>query len=131
MSAWRTCGHFTSWLGLCPHQDISGGKVLRSSPKKTKNRAKIALRMAAQSLHHSDRALGEFYRRMRTRLGAPKAIGATTHKLARIIYTMVKYHKEYYDLGAEYYETRYRERQVKNLNHKAARLGWTLVPVQG
>jgi len=131
MSAWRTCGHFTSWLGLCPHQDISGGKVLRSSTKKTKNRANIALRMAAQSLHHSDSALGAFYRRMRTRLGAPKAIGATAHKLARIIYTMLKYQKEYRDLGAAYYETRYRERQVKHLKHKAARLGWTLVPVQG
>ncbi len=130
MSAWRTCGHFTSWLGLCPHQDISGGKVLRSTTKKTKNRANIALRMAAQSLHHSNSALGAFYRRMRTRLGAPKAIGATAHKLARIIYTMLKYQKEYRDLGAEHFETRYRDRQVKHLKHKAARLGWTLVPVQ-
>ena len=129
MSPWRTCRHFTSWLGLCPHQDISGGKVLRTRTKKTKNRAKIALRMAAQSLHHSDSALGAFYRRMRARLGAPKAIVATAHKLARIIYTMLKYHKEYRDLGAEHDEARYRERQVKHLKHKAARLGWTLVPV--
>ena len=128
MRPWRTCGHFTSWLGLCPHRDISGGKVLRSRTKKTKNRAKIALRMAAQSLHHSDSALGAFYRRMRARLGAPKAIVATAHKLARIIYTMLKYHKEHRDLGAEHYEARYRERQVKHLKHKAARLGWTLVP---
>jgi len=86
--------------------------------------------MAAQSLHHSDSALGAFYRRMRTRLGAPKAIVATAHKLARIIYTMLKYQKEYRNLRAEYDETRYRERQVNHLKHKAARLGWTLVPVQ-
>ena len=66
---------------------------------------------------------------MRARLGAPKAIVATAHKLARIIYTMLKYQKEYRDLGAEHYEARYRERQVKHLKHKAARLGWTLVLV--
>lgn len=130
MSAWRTCGHFTSWLGLCPQRDISGGKVLRSTTKKTKNRAAIALRLAAQSLHHSDSALGAFYRRMRTRLGAPKAIGATAHKLARIIYTMLKHQREYQDLGAGQYEARYRERQVKHLKQKAARLGWALVPVE-
>jgi transposase len=129
MRPWRTCGHFTSWLGLCPYRDISGGKVLRSRTKKTKNRAKIALRMAAQSLHHSDSALGAFYRRMRARLGAPKAIVATAHKLARIIYTMLKYQKEYRDLGAKHYDARYRERQVNHLKHKAARLGWSLVPV--
>jgi len=129
MSAWRTCGHFTSWLGFCPHQEISGGKGLRSSTKKTKNRAASALRMAAPSLHHRDSALGACYRRMRARLGAPKAIGATAHKLARIISTMLKYQKEYCDLGAEYYERRSRERQVKLLKQKAARLGWTRVPV--
>ena len=91
----------------------------------------IALRLAAQTLHHSDSALGAFYRRMRTRLGAPKAIGTTAHKLARIIYTMLKYQREYQDLGAGQYEARYRERQVKHLKQKAARLGWALVPSEG
>ena len=74
MSAWKTCRHFTSWLGLCPQNDVSGGKVLNSKTRKTKNRANTALRLAAQGLHHSDSWLGGYYRRQRARLGAPKSV---------------------------------------------------------
>lgn len=121
--------HFTSWLCLCPDKEVSGGKVLRSKTRKTKNRANKALRMAAQSLHASDSALGAFYRRMRARLGAPKAITAAAHKLARIIYYMLKYKKAYVDLGADYYEFKYREREVRKLKQKATRLGFQVVPI--
>ena len=129
MQPWRTCGNFTSWLGLCPHNDISGGKVLKSRTQKTNNRANTALRLAAQALTHSDSWLGAFYRRQRGRLGTPKAITATAHKMARIIYFMLKYGREFVDLGADHYEAQYRKRQVRSLAQKAVRLGFLLVPV--
>jgi transposase len=129
MGPWVTCGRFTSWLGLCPHNDISGGKVLKSRTQKTKNRANTALRLAAQSLTHSESWLGAFYRRQRTRLGAPKAITATAHKMARIFYYMLKYRREFVDLGADHYEAQYRKRQLQGLTKKAASLGLLLVPV--
>ena len=85
--------------------------------------------MAAQSLHHSHSALGAYFRRMRAKLGAPKAITAAAHKFARIIYLMLKYKKEYVDLGADYYEFKYREREVRKLKQKATRLGFQVVPI--
>ena len=130
MQPWKTCGHFTSWLGLCPHNDISGGKVLKSRAKKTKNRANTALRLAAQGLTHSDSWLGAFYRRQRARLGAPQAIIATAHKIARIIYYMLKYRREFVDLGADHYEAQHKKRQFKSLTKKAASLGFCLVPAE-
>src|SRR5438874_109130 len=130
MEPWRTCGHFTSWMCLAPHNDISGGKVLRSRAKKTKNRANTALRLAAQALTHSDSWLGAYYRRQRARLGAPKAIIATAHKIARIIYYMLKYQREFVDLGANHYEAQYRKRQINSLTKKAASLGLLLVPAK-
>jgi len=129
MSKWPTLKHFTSWLCLCPDKEVSGGKVLRTRTRKTKNRANKALRMAAQSLHHSHSALGAYFRRMRAKLGAPKAITAAAHKIARIIYLMLKYKKEYVDLGADYYEFKYREREIRKLKHKAARMGFQVVPI--
>jgi transposase len=81
-----TVKHFTSWLGLCPGQKITGGKVKSSKTRPVVNRAANAFRMAALSLTQSRSALGAFYRRLRSRLGAPKAITATAHKLARMFY---------------------------------------------
>ncbi len=130
MSRWKTVKHFTSWLGLCPSNDISGGKVLKSRTKKTNNRANTALRIAAMSLHRSNSALGAFYRRMRAKAGAPKAITATAHKLARIFYFMLRDSKEYVDMGADYYEAKYQQRVLKYLNHRANSLGFRLMPVE-
>lgn len=128
MSKWPTVKHFTSWLGLAPHNDISGGKILKSRTKKTTNRANTALRMAALSAGRSQSALGGFYRRMRAKHGAPKAITATAHKIARTVYHMLKYRDQYLDPGQDYYEQKYRERIIKNLQRKAKELGLQLVP---
>ena len=128
VSAWRTVKHFTSWLGLAPCTEKTGGKVIRSRTKKTQNRANTAFRLAAQSLHHSKSALGAFYRRMKARLGSNEAITATAHKLARIVYHMLKNRTSYVDLGEDYYEQQYRERAVRNLRRKAAKLGFQLAP---
>lgn len=126
MSKFANEKRFSSWLALCPRPSISGGKIVKKSTKKTSNRASIALRLAAQSLHSSKSALGAYYRRMRARLGAPKAITATAHKLARIIYRMLKYGESYVDQGQDYYEQQYRERAIKNLKSRAKQLGYGL-----
>jgi hypothetical protein len=80
MRRWPTVKHCTSWLGLCPHQQVSGGKVLSRRTKSSANRVATALRLGAACLHQSHSALGAFFRRMKARLGTPKAITATAHK---------------------------------------------------
>lgn len=127
MSCWKTEKHFASWLGLSPGNKVSGGKVLNSKTKPSANRAAAALRMAAFTLTHSKSALGAYCRRMRARLGAPKAITATAHKLARLIYSMLKHGTEYVDQGQDYYEQQYRDRAVKALRKRAAQLGFSLM----
>lgn len=130
MSKFPTVKHFSSWLTLAPHNDISGGKVLRSRTKKSKNRAAQAFRMAAQGVSRSDSALGAFYRRIRARDGGPKAITATAHKIARIFYFMLKHKQAYVDPGQTQYEQKYQERSIKNPKRKAKTLGMELVPIQ-
>ena len=85
MTKWPSAKHFASWLGLSPNNRITGGKVKSSKTKPSANRAAAALHMAAHGLHRSDSALGAFLRRKKAHLGAPKAITATAHKLARLI----------------------------------------------
>jgi len=127
MSAWPTVKHFTSWLGLCPGNKISGGRVLSSRTKPCANKAATALRIAAQTLYRSQSALGAFLRRMKMRLGPQAAITAAAHKLARIIYSLLANGGKYQDRGAAEYEARYRERVVKNLERRAKQLGYKLV----
>ena len=128
MSVWPTVKNFTSWLCLSPGNKISGGKILSSKTKTSANRAATAFRMAAYSLTKSKSALGAFYRRKRSQLGAPKAITATAHKIARLVYSMLKHGSEYVDPGQDYYEEKYRERIIKNLHKKAKNLGYKMVP---
>ena len=129
MTKWPTAKHFASWLGLSPNNKISGGKVQSSRTKPSANRAAAALRLAANSLHRSDSALGAFLRRKKTHLGAPKAITATAHKLARLLYSMLKHGQEYVDRGQDYYEREYRKRALKNASRRALQLGYKLVPI--
>lgn len=129
VSKWPTEKHFASWLGLSPNNQVSGGKVKRRRTKKTDNRAATALRIAAQSLARSDSALGAFYRRIRARHGPSKAIVATAHKLARIVYYMLKNRVDYVDPGADHYSEQQRERAIKPLQWQAAKLGMQLEPL--
>ncbi len=131
MSLWPTEKHFASWLCLCPGNKKTGGRVVSGKSRASANRAATVLRMAAQSLSRADCALGAFYRRMKARLGAPKAITATAHKLAKIVYNMLKYGKQYVDVGAEYYEQRFRQRVLKNLTRRASQFDLRLVPIEG
>ena len=129
MTKWPSAKHFASWLGLSPHNRITGGKVISSKTKPSASRAAAALRLAANTLHRSDSALGAFLRRKKAQLGAPKAITATAHKLARLIYTMLRDGQEYADAGAEYYEQQYQDRALRAAKRRAAQLGYQLVPL--
>lgn len=129
MSRWLTASHFSSWLALAPGTKISGGKRLSGKTKPSANRAAEVFRMAAFALAKSSSALGAFFRRMRARLGAPKAITATAHKIARLFYTMIRFGKDYEDTGASYYEEQYRARIIKSMQYKAQQLGFSLVPL--
>lgn len=131
MSRWKSPKHFASWLGLCPGTKVSGGKILSSRSKQVANRAAATLRMAAFTLFNSKSALGAYLRRQRSRLGAPKAITATAHKLARLVYAMLKHGSAYVDAGQDYYEERYRSRVVQNLKRKAQELGYQLIEISG
>jgi transposase len=126
----RSASAFASWMGLCPDNDISGGKVLWVGTRKVKCRAATSLRMAAQSLHHSKSGLGDFYRRMRAKLGAPKAITAAAHKLARIIFHLVTTRQEFDDTRFAADQLRYVKRQENKLRVKAHALGFQLIPLE-
>jgi transposase len=131
MTRWPSEKHFASWLSLAPGTKVSGGKKLSGRTKPSTSRAAAALRMAASSLHHSQSALGAFFRRMKTRLGAPKAITATAHKLACLIYRILRFGTEYVDRGQDYYERRYQHHLLSHLTRRAKQLGYTLVKTDG
>lgn len=128
-SAFPTASHFASWLGLSPDNRISGGKVLSSKTRKVNQRAATALRIAAQSLHRNESPLGNFYRRMRYRVGPPKAITATAHKLARILYHLVTTRQPYDESVFARHEQLHRQRATRRLHNQAEALGFQLIPV--
>jgi len=130
LTRWKDSKQFASWLGLCPGNKISGGKILSGKTKRTGNYASSILRMAASTLHRSNTAIGAFFRRMKSRLGTPKAITAVAHKLAVIVFNMLKNGTEYIESGQDYYEEQYKDRIIKNLRNRAESLGFELVSMQ-
>jgi transposase len=130
MSRFPSVKHFAAWLGLAPRNDISGGKVLRSQTRKVTNRATQAFRQAAQSVSRSDSAVGAYYRSMRARKGPEQATVATAHKIARIVYHLLKYGEAYEAESAAAYEQQRQERELRQLTRRAAKLGYTLAPTQ-
>jgi transposase len=128
MSPWKTEKQFASWLALSPNHKISGSKILKRSTRKTANRARDLLRLCSQGLINSKSALGAYCRRMCGRLGQPKGIVATAHKLALLIYRLLAFGRNYVDIGQEAYEKQYKERVLKSLARKAKEFGMQLVP---
>lgn len=128
VSKFQSEKQFCSWLGLCPSPKVSGGKRLGEEHRHVRNRVSQALRIAATSLQRSHTALGAFFRRMRSRLGPPKAIKATAHKLARILYRLLRYGSAYVERGQQAYEDQFRDRQLRGLQRRASELGFNLVP---
>ena len=127
LSRFKTEKHFTSWLGLCPDNRISGGKVLSCRTRRVLNRLSDALRLAATTLERSQTALGAYYRRMKAKLGAAQGVTATAHKLARILYRLLKHGEAYVRLGMADYEQKYQARKLNFLKKTAASFGFQLV----
>jgi transposase len=130
MSRFATEKHYSSWLGLCPNHEITGGKVRRRRTRKVRNRAAQALRVAAQSLHRSKSALGAYSRRMPSRCGPAKAVTATAHKLAVLIYRMLKHGLAYVDQGQQAYEKQYQERTLHMCKRRVKKMGYALVDLR-
>lgn len=129
-SRFPTAAAFCSWLRLCPDPKISGGQVLSSRTRPTKNRAALALRMSAQGLHRSQSYLGDYFRRMRARMGTPKAMTAAAHKLARIVHYMVTTQREYDATVFQDQERRTQDRKRTKLYAKGKEFGLQLVPAE-
>ena len=120
---------FASWLALCPANNKSGGKVISSKTRQTNSRASRALRLAAQTLARCRSHLGNFYRRMRARLGAPQAITAAAHKLARIIYHLLSTGQTYDETIFLNEDRKQAQRHEKRLRKQANALGFQLIPI--
>jgi len=130
MSRWKSAREFVSWLGLCPDNDITGGRVAWRGRRRVQNRAGELFRMAAYSLHHDTTPLGGYLRRMKSKLGPAGATTATAHKIAIIFYTMVKKQVEYDEtLWAERDAQREKRFEAK-LKRQAQQLGYQLVPIE-
>jgi len=127
MTKWPTAKHFTSWLCLAPGNKISGGRVLSSKTRRSSNRAAVLLRIAAVNIGRTQTALGAFYRRLGARAGKAKAVTATARKLAVLFYNALRHGLAYVDPGASYYEDRYRQRVMHNLQRRASQMGFMLV----
>ncbi|HEV7390162.1 MAG TPA: IS110 family transposase [Burkholderiales bacterium] len=128
LSKFKSAKHFASWLGLCPGTRITGGKRISGVTKRIPNRVAQALKLAAHGLHRSQCALGAYYRRMAARLGAGKAITATAHKLARLVYAILTKGEEFIQRSQDHYEDQVRTRTIRYLQKKAASLGFNLQP---
>ena len=129
LSRFSTVKHFCSWLGLSPGTKISGGKVLSSKTKRSVNRVRQVLKMAAMSLARCDSALGAFYRRLCARMDKPSANTAVAHKLARMVYFMLTRGEEFVDQGQQRYEEQQHARSVAALKRRALALGFEVTPV--
>jgi transposase len=125
-SRFASAKQFAAWLGLSPGMNISGGKRKSSKTRHVSSRAANAFRIAAMAAGKSNSAIGAFFRRLKTRLGSPKAITATAHKLARIFYHMWTTRQSYHDAGAGHYEQQFQQRKLKHLRKQAASLGFDL-----
>jgi transposase len=130
LSRFRSGAAFASWMGLCPDNDISGGRTLSVKTRPVKNRAAGALRMAVNGLYKSQTWLGNFFRRMRAKLGAPKAITATAHKLARITFQLLSTRQPYDESIFAKSEQVARLRTEAKLKAQARAMGFQLVPAE-
>jgi transposase len=129
VSRFPTDKHFASWLRLCPPQNESNKTKRRHGHRKGTNRVTIALRLAARSVGKTMTPLGLFYRRIRSRIGGLGAVKATAHKLACLVYRMLKYGQEYVTQSMEEYEAKMKAKMLKLLERKAAAMGFQLSPL--
>jgi transposase len=126
---WRNAGAFAAWLGLCPGSKISGGKVLSSRTPHVINRVSILLRLAALAVGRTETCLGAFYRRIKAKHGAPKAMTATARKLAVLIYHLLSTQEEYKEPDHKHYDEKVLKNKLIRLQRQAKDLGYSVVPL--
>jgi len=126
----RCAKAFASWLGLCPDNRISGGKILKSKTRRVVNRVASTLRMAAQGLTNAKCAMGEYCRRMKARLGKAEATTAVAHKLARLIYSLIHSQQPYEESKAFPSTPKTTARKLKALQKMAKSLNMKITPNQ-
>jgi hypothetical protein len=130
MSRWGSSGQFTSWMALCPDNDVSGGRVLWRGMRNFKSPAAQIFRLAAFGLHRSQTELGQFLRRMKAKIGPAAAITATARKIAVIFYTIVKKQIEYDSHKWAEQDAQRQNRIERRLRHQARRMGFQLTPLE-
>lgn len=118
--------HFCSWLNLAPGTRITGGKRIPGAPVKRVNRAGQALRIAAANARNSNSFIGAAHRARLARCDKPRAVKATAHQLARLIYAMLTRGEAYVERGVQQFEADRRDRRLRNLRRQARQLGMTL-----
>ena len=129
MSRFPTSKHFCSWLGLAPHNDISGGKALRSHVMKVHHPAGQSLRQAAQSCSRSHSIFGAFYRARSARSSSAEAVVATAHKIARVLYHMLICREAFKPDSIRDFDQKRQQREVSHLRKRAKALGFALQPL--
>lgn len=122
MSKWKSEKHFAAWLNVTPNTKITGGKIISSRMQKKKNQAGLSLRMAASNLSKSKNPLGDYARKMRSRIGKKGAVVAGAHKLARIIYTMMKEQQPYNPEKITVEKQKWKDKQIKRLESQLEKL---------
>jgi transposase len=130
VSAFPSEKEFSNWLGLAPNHRITGGRILSRRTRPVRHRLSTALRLAAQSAAKGRSAIAGFYRRMASRMDKPAAITATAHRIAVLVYRMLKWGKPYVDIGKAAFEQRHKQIQIANLKRSARRLGFALLDPQ-
>jgi transposase len=129
LSRWRNGDAFAAWLGLCPGSKISGGRVLSSRTPHVVNRVAVLLRLAALAIGRTNTCLGIFYRRLKARHGAPKAMTATARKLAVLIHHLLSTGEAYQEPDPTQYSERVRKSKIIRLQRQAKELGFGLIPL--
>jgi transposase len=131
MNLWKSSKHFTSWLGIAANNRVSGGRILHNRTKRKKKKAAITLRMAVSGLYSeaNDTAIGAFFRRKRSQIGAPKAITAAACKLARMYYMTLSTGKPFEEPGAEAYYQLQKEKYLRRVRRQVKQWGYELTPV--
>lgn len=129
LSRFASVGHFCSWLGLAPETRVSGDRRLKGGKRRPANRVGQALRMAATSARSDRSAIGAAHRRRMARMDTAKAVKATAHQLARLVYRMLTRGEEYVARDIAEWEAERRDRTVANLQRQAHRFDLELVPI--
>lgn len=122
MKCWRSDKQFSAWLNIVPNTKITGGKIISSKMQRKKNQAGLTLRMAASNMSKSKSYLGDYARKMRSRIGKKGAVVASAHKLSKIIYAMIRNQKEFDDKIFTNNQEKIKEQRIRYLEKQLQKL---------